>query len=262
MRADVAVPVQLPRPTRLRRRAYQGVAALTGAFFVVAAGAVYLTTSWFLPDEHPVAGVGLGVRMTLLAGVAALATVRDPERAIAPAQQVVLVMVAGLVTTLLTAPGNPNAVVDAVSLGVPTLALLLLHPHPRALTSLRGADRPMLTAAVVGAVPLLAYAMVMGAAQLGAGPSDPVVADGVTRYAGLSGTAIGLALGALLAATRSTGWRVCAWTSGLGLALLGLASALFPSAAGTVGRPGGLAAILLGLIFLGLAERRARREAA
>lgn len=259
--STAVAPSALPgrRLATLQRGAYRLCAVLVGVFFIVAAGAVYLTTSWFLPHEHPVHGVGLGVTMAILLGVAVLFTARNPEGTIAPFQQVLVVLIASVGIAVATASGNPNPMIDAVSLGAPMGLLLLLHPAKRSLVARRaGIDKPMLALALVGGSALAWYGATMAAAQLNAPLNDPMIADEVTRYAGLAGVAFALGLTGLISAFPQPGWRISAWCAGVGAALFGLASFLYPTDTGSLGTLSGLITAASGLLFVVFAERRHR----
>lgn len=245
--------------SRLRQRAYQAAAILVGAFYIIGGGAIYLTTSWFLPEEHPVHGVAFGSTLVVLAGAAVLATVRRPQQAVAQAYQAVAVILTFVSIALVTGRNNPNPAIDAVSLGVPLLVLVAVHPYKRALAPVRERlDRPLCILAVALSLPLLAYAGVMAMGQLQAAPSDPMIADGVTRYAALAGAAIGVAISAVLASTRVPGWRFSAWSAGISAALLGAVSVLYPNDTGSFGSGPGLLAVAMGLMIILTAERRHR----
>jgi hypothetical protein len=60
----------------------------------------------------------------------------------------------------------------------------------------------------------------------------------------------------LVASIRAPGWRLSAWCAGLALAVFGVASAIYPDYASSVGRPWGIGAIALAVVFVVVAERQ------
>lgn len=143
-----------------------------------------------------------------------------------------------------------------VLLTAAAVVLLILHPQPRGLLhrqsnpSRAGAGLTVLAAAVgVG------YAAAMLTAALAAGPSCFLgrCAHG-DRLAEMAATALAIPALAALAAWRIDGWRLPLWSAGLGAITLGAASAVLPYAAGSLGVPGGTAAIAWGVLVIVLGE--------
>jgi len=116
---------------------------------------------------------------------------------------------------------------------------------------------------VAGAVPLVGYALGQASLQRNGLPGDPHVDMG--HYAGMAFMAIALVLCGAVAALRTRGWRIAAWTTGLAAAVVGAAGIAFPhvrEAASTPGRRSGLVALAGGVLFIATAEWDRRRVSA
>jgi D-alanyl-D-alanine carboxypeptidase len=81
----------------------------------------------------------------------------------------------------------------------------------------------------------------------------------VQRLSTMAAMAVAIVLTGLLAALRTQGWRIPAWSAGTAAIVFGLASAVFPDQAGAAGRAWGGAAIAGGVLFIAMAELEARR---
>jgi hypothetical protein len=89
------------------------------------------------------------------------------------------------------------------------------------------------------------------------------------HWATMAAMAFALVICGLLAAARLGGWRITAWSAGLGLFVYGLGSMVFHDFAGTgLPYPGGegmwwgLLAAVGGLAFVAVSEAVARRRSA
>jgi hypothetical protein len=85
------------------------------------------------------------------------------------------------------------------------------------------------------------------------------------HWTGMAVMGIAVVLMAALASERTAGWRIVAWLTGIGSIVYGVASTVFATYPGsTVPYPGsegsfwGALAIAWGVVFIVLAERRAR----
>jgi hypothetical protein len=70
--------------------------------------------------------------------------------------------------------------------------------------------------------------------------------------------AIAVVLTGLLAALQTRGWRIPAWCAGTAAIVFGLASFVFPTYLGSSGRAWGVLALIGGILFVVVAEARAR----
>jgi len=121
----------------------------------------------------------------------------------------------------------------------------------------------LLIAAVVAAPFWGAFAITMARLQRAGPPNDPHVE--MHHWTGMAIMAIGVVLMGVLASERTPGWRIVGWLTGLGSIVYGIASIVFATYPGSsVPYPGsegslwGALAVVWGVVFVALAERRAR----
>jgi hypothetical protein len=220
-------------------------------------GLVTLVIGWFESGEGiagPVTDLGYGALVGIILTVGLLAQLRAPERTIAGLQQAALVIPALLVGSAVA--GDAQNLIPALIL-LPALGILLaLHPAREEFVKRRLSASPVLaTVAVVGGSPLIGYALDMGSqARRLTGPPHHV-----QRLSTMAALAIAILLTGLLAALRTPGWRVPAWSAGTATLVLGLASMIFPEQAGSAGRWWAGAAIAGGVLFIAIAEAEAKR---
>jgi hypothetical protein len=122
------------------------------------------------------------------------------------------------------------------------------------------AGRPsliMLAVVVVGAVPLVMYAL--GQAQL---QRTDLFSEHTAffHWVETSFYAIAILLLGFLAALRPDAFRLAAWMGGSALVILGAASVLFGQHASAIAAPWGWAALAGGLAFISVGEWEARRQ--
>lgn len=244
-----------------RRIAFNAWAAILIAVFGVAFfGLTSLVLAWFQDVEGvagPVTDLGYGVLFGIILTTGLLVQLRRPERKIAGVQQAFLVIPALVVGSAIAF--DSQDLVPALLL-LPTLGILLaLHPAREELLR-RGAalSRTLLAITVIGAVPLVAYALEMGAqARDLAGPPHHV-----QRLSTMAAMAVAIVLTGLLAALQTRGWRTPAWSAGTAAIAFGLALVVFPDQRGAVGRGWGGVAIAGGVLFIAVAEWEVRRATA
>jgi hypothetical protein len=247
--------------SRFRRIAFNAWAAILVAGYGVAFfGYTSLVLAWFEDVEGvagPVTDLGYGVLVGIIQTTGLLVQLRGPERKIAGVQQTFLVIPALLIGSAI-ASDSQNLVPALILL--PAVGILLaLHPA-RGEFFRRGAapSWSLLAITVIGAVPLVAYALDMGAqARDLVGPPHHV-----QRLSTMAAMAVAIVLTGLLAALRTRGWRIPAWSAGVAAIMFGLASVVFPDQPGAVGRGWGGVAIAGGVLFIAMAEWEARRATA
>jgi hypothetical protein len=244
--------------TRLRRIAFTVWAAvLVVGFGVGSFGLITLGLGWFESVEGvagPVTDLGYGALVGIILTMGLLVQLRAPEEKIAGVQQAALVIPALLIGSALAA--DSQNVVVALLL-VPALGILLaLHPARREFFTRRAGLSPkLLVIAILGAIPLGAYALAMGAeARDLVGPPHHV-----QRLSTMAAMAIAVVLVGGLAALRTQGWRIPAWSAGAAAVVFGLASVVFPDQRGAEGRGWGGVAIAGGVLFITVAELESRR---
>ena len=245
----------------IRRIAFRvWAAALVVVFGVGFFGLISLGLGWF-ESVHGVAGpvtdLGYGALVGIILTMGVLLQLRAPEGRIAGVQQAALVIPALLIGSALAS--DSQNVVAALIL-VPTLGILLaLHPARREfLRRGAGLSRKLFAITVLGAIPLSAYALAMGTeARDLAGPPHHI-----QRLSTMAALAIAVMLASLLAALRTQGWRIPAWSAGTAAIVFGLASSVFPDQRGAEGSGWGAVAIAEGVLFIAVAELESRRDKA
>ncbi|MGH3004898.1 MAG: serine hydrolase [Gaiellaceae bacterium] len=243
------------------RIAFGAWAAILAAVFGVAFfGLTSLVLAWFEDVEGvagPVTDLGYGVLVGIILTTGLLVQLRRPERKIAGVQQAFLVIAALVVGSAIAS--DSQDLVPALIL-LPALGILLaLHPARDEFLR-RGAalSWTLLAITVIGAVPLVVYALDMGAqARDLVGPPHHV-----QRLSTMAAMAVAIVLTGLLAALRTQGWRIPAWSAGAGAIVFGLASVAFPDQPGAAGRGWGGVAIAGGVLFIAMAELEAGRAGA
>ncbi|MDP9492470.1 MAG: hypothetical protein M3P42_09790 [Actinomycetota bacterium] len=247
--------------SRSRRIAFKAWAAILAAVFgVVFFGLTSLVLAWFQEVEGvagPVTDLGYGVLYGIILTTGVLVQLRGPERKIAGVQQAFLVISALGIGSAIAS--DSQDLVPALIL-LPAIGILLaLHPAREEFFR-RGAapSRSLLAIAVIGAVPLVAYALEMGAqARDLVGPPHHV-----QRLSTMAAMAVAILLTGLLAALQTRGWRIPAWSAGAGAIVFGLASVAFGDTAGAVGPGWAGGATAGGVLFIAVAESEARRATA
>ena len=238
--------------------AFKAWAAILIAVFGVAFfGLTSLVIAWFEDVEGvagPVTDLGYGVLFGIILTTGLLVQLRRPEEKIAGVQQTLLVIPALVVGSAIAS--DSQDLVPALIL-LPAIGILLaLHPAREEFFR-RGAapSRTLLVITVVGAVPLVAYALDMGAqARDLAGPPHHV-----QRLSTMAAMAVAIVLTGLLAALQTRGWRIPAWSAGTAAIVFGLASVVFPDQPGAAGRGWGCVAVAGGVLFIAVAEWEVRR---
>jgi hypothetical protein len=230
---------------------------VTATFGIGFFGLTSLVLGWFEADRGrivPVTDLGYGALLGILITGGFLVQLRAPERRIAGAQQATV----GALAMLASAPLASDAQAIApglLALGA-TAVLVALHPaRGEFVRAGTGFDPALAAIAVVGAVPLIGYALGMAAqARHLVGPPHHVL-----RLTTMAAMAMAIPAVGLLSAFGTRGWRVPAWCSGAAAIVFGLASIVFPAYRGSAGRGWGAVATAGGVLFILAAEWRARR---
>ena len=231
---------------------------LSVAFGIGFFGLTVLIIGWFEKSfgvSTPVSELSHGALAGIIITVGLLVQLRAPERRIAGVQQVVLGILALMITALIG--GREEPFTESLLFLAAAAILVALHPARREFFTLGATPIATLTAiSILGSIPVIAYAvsMLVDARQF-VGP--PHHAD---RFAEMAATAIAIVLVGMLAALKTQGWRIAAWSAGAAASVVGLASIAFPDAPGAVGRAWGALAVAAGLLFVAAAEREARQS--
>lgn len=175
-----------------------------------------------------------------------------PRRFVAAAQQLVVVFMVAWLMDSLTARFSGLGVV--LLLG---MAVVALHPARDAVFRRSGRFRPSLAiVAALGAIPLTIFAWGQAANQRR--DVEPVHAA-LGHWEWVATVAMLIALCGLLAALGTRGFRVPAWSAGLGAVCLGVASLIYTGEASNIGPVWGAVAVGSGVAFIAIAEWEARR---
>jgi hypothetical protein len=236
------------------------VAGVLGvAFALPLFGWPSLVLGWFETGDrlaHRVHDLGYGVWAGIFLAVGFLSQLRAPERRIAGFQQAVLALVAQAIASTLS--GDGSFLLFILGFAVLTAILGWLHPARDSLVRRQeGSSIPLLVLAIAAAIPLTMYALDMTELQRTGLPSDTHVQE--RHWSTMAAMALAIWLVAAQAGLRSPGWRIPAWSAGLGAAVFGVASMVFPAYPGSVGTTWGLIAVVGGALFVAVAEWTARR---
>jgi hypothetical protein len=254
-----------------RRAAFVVLALLLGVLFAYPGSALF--HGWWSTEDggihrfhHVVWGIHTGLMLS--AGLFAL-LVRTEER-VATAQQVGVAM-AVMMTLFFGAVviphwGEPGTEIDRIVFTILVLVLtfvvLALHPRREELVRRgQGLSKPMAALGLVGLVVAIPYAVDHIQIQLAVDlATDPHSAGDRTHWDEMASATLTLALVALVAALRTRGWRLVAWTAGIGTMVFGTASILLPDQASSPGVAWGVLILLGGALFIAVAEVEARRS--
>jgi hypothetical protein len=221
---------------------------------------VAIIFAWFDNDEggiHRVHDMGYGVLFGALLTTAVLLQNWRPERRISAFYQILDVGVATLIGGAIATDGFTlvGGVIVLVAYGI----LFALHPYRTALLKpeREGFSPVLLALTVLGAIPLVWYALTMAKLQRNGLSLDPHVKMG--HWALMGAMAIGIVLVGFLSSFKFRGWRISAWSAGAGAFLYGLVTVVYPHRAGAEGTGWALVALFGGLVFIAAAEWEARR---
>jgi hypothetical protein len=203
---------------------------------------------------NPVTDLGYGALVGILITGGLLVQLRAPERKIAGLQQAALGAIALLISVPLTAD-EQNLLPGIIALAIVGVAVALHPTRRRFIVPGAGPSPGMAAIAVLGAGPLLAYALSM--AEEAGGLSGPP--HHVQRLATMAALSIAVVLVGLLGSLQTRGWRTSAWSVGGAAIVLGLAFLVVPTSRASAGGRWGAIAAGGGLLYVVVAERRARR---
>ena len=220
-------------------------------------GLTSLVIGWFADVEGvagPVTDLGYGALIGIILTSGLVVQLRAPQDKIAGIQQAALVIPALVMGSAVASDGQD--LVSALIVTVAVGGLLALHPARGEFLSKGSSISPALLAiTILGAIPLISYALEMGAqARDLEGPPHHV-----QRLSTMAAMAIAIVLVGMLAAMKTRGWRIPAWSAGAAAITFGLATLAFTDNPGAPGSGWGMLAVGGGVLFIAAAEREARR---
>jgi hypothetical protein len=233
-------------------------AALAGLCGVLFTGLTAVTVTLWATDAsytqtNPVVDLAFFALGGIVVTVGFASQIRTPS--IAGVQQTLLALAALSVVGGLG--GRIEPLVGPLVLLAAAAPLVVLHPDRRLLLAAgAGVSKPLVALAAVAAAPAVAYAAGMLEYARAAGPScflgQCVQGD---RYAEAAALAAAIVLVALLAAGRTPGWRLPAWSAGASAVVLGVASLAFPGQVGALEVTWAVAAVAWGGGVIAVARR-------
>ena len=240
-------------PSSGRRTAFRVVAIVMS----VAAVVFGLVTAVFgIVDEgqeiHAFHNTVVTSLLLVLSAPGAIAAARAPDRATGPLVHLTVVGVAGLATMILSLTPDPFTLPVIVLVGV---LWILLPTRERAFPE--GRPSPILLLLVAAAaVPLVAYAL--GQAELQRTDDTSEHAE-LFHWVETSFYAVAALLLGLIAALRPVAFRLSAWSAGLAVTVVGVASLALQDYESALRTPWAWASIVGGLAFLAADELERRR---
>ena len=180
--------------------------------------------------RNQVLDVGWGAVFGVILPLGLLAQLRCPERRIAGIQQTSVV---ALALALAGAAGESWwYLVLAAGVAGASAVLLALHPARQSFLSRgRPAEPTMLALAAVAAGPSLVYAWRMASAQRRDLPPADAVSNGLHHWTVMTALALLALLLVLLAALRTSGWRIPAISASIAAGAWAISCLLAPAAA-------------------------------
>jgi hypothetical protein len=203
---------------------------------------------------------GWGLVFGVILPIGLLAQLRRPERRIAGIQQTGMVGLALAVAAVLGAAWSYLAL--AAGIAAACAVLLALHPaRPTFLARGRRLEPAMLALAAVGAAPALVYAWRMASAQRRDLPPADAVSNGLHHWTVMAALGLLVLLLVLLAALRTSGWRIPALSASIAAGGWAISCLLAPpSAAGSEGHAWAWGTLAWAVVALAAAVRPQRRE--
>src|SRR5689334_12946640 len=229
MRRRVAIVARIGGTTWLKVVALSvGFASLTINFGLI--DLVDGFTGYVDQARNQVLDVGWGAVFGVILPLGLLSQLRRPERRIAAIQQTAVVALA----LALAAAAGRNWWYLALAGGVAVASAVLLALHPARQTFLTRGRQPelvMLCLAGVPAIPSLVYAWRMASAQRRDLPPADAVSNGLHHWTVMAALALLVLLLVLLAAARTSGWRIPAISASIAAGAWAMSCLLAPTSA-------------------------------
>ena len=217
-----------------------------------------LATAWFGVGDreiHQVHDLAYAAQVGVLFALPLLIQAVNPERK--PALMVIAAA-SGLGSALGYGLGGAWFFIPVVVLVIGVL--WWLHPA-RGEVRFAGPVEPILLGlAVATAIPLFIYAFDQAAIQRACITGDQHCDE--FHYAGMAAASFAIPLAAAVSSFSTRGWRMGAWLTAGATTVFGLSNVLFPDHTSSVGTTWGAVALGGAVLFVGVAEWRARRATA
>lgn len=234
--------------------AFFAVTWLTIGFGIIDFASGFASPGETGPDDIAVLSAAYGAVAAIVLPAAFLAQLWAPQRRLAALYQL---GVAGVAFTFAGVVGlDPLSFVSVAMLVVMLAVLVYLHPaRPPLLPGMHRMHRPTLGLTAAAAAPWLFYAFTMAAnSRRGLPPEESALRPQAGGWAGATAMALCVILLALLAATRTPGWRIPLWSAALTSFAFGVASLLHPDSPGSAGPLWGALAAAWSVAFIVTAE--------
>jgi hypothetical protein len=233
------------------------VLAGIGAVFLGGFTLFFAIATWVGADDQQIHAlhnsVGVAVYLPLFV-VPLVAAIRDPGGTVALFRLAVVGSIAVVVAGVIG-----GTIISVVVTFVVVLALLWLHPARADVLRLGALDVPLLAIVAIAAIPGVAYGLDQADLQASRPAEDPHVP--LEHYAGMAGAAFGFVLAGAVAAFDGRGARIARWLVGLGGAALAALFLAYPDHASAIDREWAVAVLAISVVYVAVAEIRARRPA-
>lgn len=237
-----------PRAKSGRRTAFRIIATIMG---VSGAGFGLFTAAFGILSEaqriHAIHNSVVATLLLVLSAAPALAAARDPEHSTAPLMHLTAVGIAGLATMAFSLTIDPFTLPFILLVGV----LWALQPARERPIPEGRASWILLVLVLASVVPLVVYALDNAELQRLDRTSEHAE---LYHWVETSFYAIAIVLLGLLAALRPTVYRLSAWSAGIGLVVLGVASLFLPGYASAIHASWAWGAVAGGAVFVGASE--------
>ena len=246
--------------SRPKQIAFKGLA---GLFVLASLGGLLgfaVVTAWFDNTDggiHRVHYMGFGALFGVILTGGLVVQLWRPERYVSALYQTLDV---GLATIIAGAISTSGFALSGVIILFAYVILLVLHPYRSELLHphCEGFSPALMALTVLGAIPLIWFALSAAKLQRNGLPIDPHVKN--DHWTMMAAMAIGIVLVAFLSAFKFRGWRISAQCAGDALFLYGLISTIYPNRAGSEGIGWGVTAMVGATVFVAVAEWEARRS--
>jgi hypothetical protein len=166
--------------------------------------------------------------------------------------------VVGAIVSLLVGLASGDLFSGFYFLGVVIAAILLaLYPGRAGLWRAAGPRLRLLGAAIVAAVPSIAYTLAQASLQRHGSPLDPHAE--MHHYSGVAVSAVALPAAVLVAAIGGAGWRIVGWIAATAFVLFGVFGLAFSTYASAPAVGWSWASVAAGLAVFALTELEADR---